>query len=70
MLVRTNRLSGGTQTWDRPVEDLLRASDDANNPLLLEGDAVSCYVSGVTTLREVFRTITDILTPFYLRRSR
>ena len=35
--LRSDRRSGATRTWDRPVEALLRESDDGHNPLLLEG---------------------------------
>ena len=68
VLVRTDRLSGKTQNWDSPVEELVREGGEARNPLLLEGDAVVCYDSGVTTLRDVLRTIAEVVLPFSLLR--
>lgn len=69
VLVRTDRVTGRTTTWDSPVEALIRDTTDARNPVLLEGDAVACYDSGTTGLRDVFRTLTDLLTPFALFRG-
>lgn len=69
VLVRTDRMTGVTHTWDESVESLIRDSNEARNPMLLEGDAVACYDSGVTSVRDVFRTITDVLMPFSLIRN-
>lgn len=64
ILVRTNRLTGETTYLDRPVEDLLRKStEEDHNPLLMPRDGVACYDSRVTNIRDVFRTIGDVLTP-------
>jgi polysaccharide biosynthesis/export protein len=68
LLVRTDRLNGTTQHWERPIEVLLRKSRDEDNPVLLEGDAVTCYDSQVTSVRDVFRAIADVLLPFSLLR--
>jgi polysaccharide export outer membrane protein len=68
VLVRTDRITGRTTTWDSAVEDLIRDTSDARNPLLLEGDAVACYDSAITTVRDVFRTLSDVLNPFAIFR--
>lgn len=66
VFVRTNALTGVTTTIDRPIEAILRSSDNENNPPLQANDAVACYDSDVTNLRDVFRTIGDILNPLNL----
>lgn len=68
-LVRTRRLDGTTQRWNVPVEQLLTEGHDDINPLLQEGDAVACYDSNVTGWREVFRALTEILTPLSIFRG-
>lgn len=68
VLVRTDRLKGTTQQWDARVEALMRGGTQDGNPLLLEGDAVACYDSHVTSVRDVFRAIADVLLPFSLLR--
>jgi polysaccharide export outer membrane protein len=65
MLVRVNGVTGETEVTERKVEDLLRNStQDGGNPLLMPRDGVVCYDSSVTNTRDIFRTITDILSPF------
>lgn len=66
VLVRTDALTGVTTTLDRPIEAILRNSDNESNPPLMANDAVACYDSEVTNLRDVFRTLGDILNPFNL----
>ncbi|WP_225886765.1 polysaccharide biosynthesis/export family protein [Pseudanabaena sp. ABRG5-3] len=68
VLVRTDRQTGATKVFDRDVEEIIRNStDDTNNPFLMPEDGVGCYDSTVTDVRDVVRTITDILlTPFNL----
>ncbi len=64
LLTRVNRITGETTIFDRSIEDLLRDSqNDTDNPFLMPRDGVACYDSGVTNLREVFRTIGDIFNP-------
>ena len=63
-LVRTDQFTGKTTVLERPVEDLLRrSSSDADNPYLMANDAVACYDSGVTNLREVLGIIRDVVVP-------
>jgi polysaccharide biosynthesis/export protein len=64
ILVRADRLSGETFALERQVEDLIRNShNNEENPLLLPKDSVACYDSSTTNLRDIFRTIGDILSP-------
>jgi polysaccharide export outer membrane protein len=69
VLVRTDRASGRTLTWDAPVELIIRNPGATPNPLLQEGDAVACYDADVTGLRDVFRLLSEILNPFTLLKS-
>ncbi len=64
ILVQTDLLTGKTKTLDRPIEEILRSSDDANNPSLMPNDGVACYDSTVTEVRDLFRALSDILNPF------
>jgi polysaccharide biosynthesis/export protein len=68
-LVRTERTTGKTQRWNVPVEKLLDEGSDEINPLLQEGDALACYDSEVTGWREVFKVLTDILSPISIYRG-
>ena len=68
-LVRTERTTGKTQRWNVPVEKLLDEGSDEINPLLQEGDALACYDSEVTGWREVFKVLTDILSPISIFRG-
>ena len=64
ILMRVNQLTGETTIIDRSIEDLIRdSSNDADNPLLMPRDGVACYDSAVTNIRDVFRTIGEILNP-------
>lgn len=68
-LVRTERANGTTRRWNVPVEKLLDEGSEEINPLLQEGDALACYDSEVTGWREVFRTLTEILSPISIFRG-
>ncbi|WP_026102162.1 polysaccharide biosynthesis/export family protein [Geminocystis herdmanii] len=64
MLVRVDVLTGETSVTERKVEELLRDNnEDDDNPFLMARDGVVCYDSKVTSTRDVFRTIADILSP-------
>ena len=70
VLVRVDRLTGETNYLDRPIEDLLRNStNEAENPLLMPRDGVACYDSSVTNTRDIFKTLSDIFSPFFLLRT-
>jgi polysaccharide export outer membrane protein len=68
-LLRTQRLTGKTLRWNVSVERLLDDGSDDINPLLQEGDALACYDSVTTGWREVFRVLTEVLTPMSLWRG-
>jgi hypothetical protein len=67
VLVRTDPLSGREEALERPIHELLQAPHhDDVNPLVMPNDAISCYDSGVTNLRDIARTLFDILLPLSL----
>ena len=67
VLVRTDPMSGREETIERPVHELLRAPERNDvNPFVMPNDSVVCYDSGVTNLRDIARTLGDILLPFTL----
>lgn len=67
MLASVNPITNETQVIERSVEQLMRhANRDDINPYVMPNDAIACYDSGVTNLRDVARTIVDVLTPFAL----
>ncbi len=70
VLVRTNRITGKTTYLDRPVEDLIRDSqNEAENPLLMPRDGVACYDSRVTNTRDIFKTLIEIFAPIGIIRG-
>jgi polysaccharide export outer membrane protein len=67
VLVRTERGTGKTQVYDRPIEELLRKSnDDTANPFLMPDDGIACYDSKTTNVRGVAETLSTIFSPFSL----
>ena len=67
--VRTDKRSGTTETLDVSIREVLLSGDGKNNPILFEGDAVVCFDSKVTNLREIFRTLGEMFLPFLLYRE-
>lgn len=64
ILVRVDSLSGKTLVVERKVEELLRHShNNEDNPPLMPRDGVACYDSGITSARDIFRSVADILSP-------
>lgn len=64
VLISVNPITGQTEIIERSIEALLKnANRDDQNPYLLPNDAVACYDSGVTNLREVARTFADVFSP-------
>lgn len=69
VLVSTDFVSGETEVVERSIEDLVRDQRrDEFNPYLMPNDGLACYDSAVTNLREVARTLTEILSPAALIR--
>jgi polysaccharide biosynthesis/export protein len=64
--VHTDPITGKTSTLDRPIEEILRNSNDENNPPMMPDDGVACYDSTVTEVRDAFKTLADILNPITL----
>ena len=67
LLASQNPLTGRTEVIERSVEQLVRqAHRDEMNPYLMPNDAVACYDSDVTNLRDVAKALGDVLSPFKL----
>ena len=64
VLASQNPLNGESEVVERSIERLIRDKDrDDFNPYLLPGDALACYDSEITTLRDIARTLSDMLLP-------
>lgn len=64
VLISNNPLSGKAEVFEHSIEDLIRnANRDDVNPYMLPNDTLACYDSGVTNLREVARTLSEMLGP-------
>jgi protein involved in polysaccharide export with SLBB domain len=64
-LITTNPVTQETRVIERSIEDLLRHRHrDAFNPYLMPNDALACYDSGITNLRDIARSLSDVLSPF------
>lgn len=67
MLASINPITNQTQVVERSVEQLIRmANRDEINPYVMPNDAIACYDSNVTNLRDVAKTVVDVLVPFTL----
>jgi len=66
VLIRTDRITAQAHRWETDIEEVFRNPTTQSNPLLIEGDSLACYDSTVTDIREVFRTIADIVSPWRL----
>lgn len=67
MLASINPLTNQTQVVERSVEQLVRMPNrDDINPYVMPNDAIACYDSNVTNLRDVARSVFDVLVPFTL----
>lgn len=67
VLIRNNPVTGSEELIKRSLDDLLHEPQhNTVNPYLMPNDGVACYDSGVTNLREIARTITDLILPFSL----
>lgn len=65
VLVTRNPLTGETEVIQRQIHQLLNEPEkEALNPHLMPNDGIACYDSGVTNLRDIGRTIADIISPF------
>ncbi len=70
ILISKNPVTGETEVIERPMEDLVRRSDrDSHDPILMPGDAIACYDSKVTNLRDASRSFIDIFSPIPFSRG-
>lgn len=64
LLASQHPITGETQVIERSVEQLMRMSHrDDVNPFLMPNDAIACYDSSVTNIRDIAGTVLDILAP-------
>ena len=64
MLITKNPLTQKIDVVERSINKLITHSWEPDmNPILLPGDGIACYDSGVTNLREIAKTITEIILP-------
>ncbi len=69
VLITTDPVRQQPVAIERNIETLLRSPHKlSQNPYLMPNDSVVCYDSEVTNIREIARTITDILLPIPLLR--
>ncbi|AFU99803.1 polysaccharide biosynthesis/export family protein [Simiduia agarivorans] len=67
VLASLNPLTGQMQVVERSVEQLMRnAHREDINPYLMPNDALACYDSDVTNLRDFARSLTDLIAPVRL----
>lgn len=67
MLASKHPITGETQVIERSIEQLVRESNrDDINPYLMPNDAVACYDSDVTNLRDIAATVAEVILPFKL----
>lgn len=59
VLITSNPETGASEVLQRQIEGLVRRADrDAYNPVIMPGDAVACYDSGVQNVRDVLDSLT------------
>lgn len=64
VLISRNPKTLRTEVIQRSIEDLVRSPDrDAINPYLMPDDAIACYDSGVTDLKEAATVLQALLLP-------
>ena len=64
VLISRNPKSRETEVVQRSIEDLVRSPDrDMINPYLMPDDAIACYDSTVTEVKDVMTTLQTILNP-------
>ncbi|WP_372764179.1 polysaccharide biosynthesis/export family protein [Litorivivens sp.] len=69
VLVSENPITGQSEVVERSIEELMRNPERDNfNPYLQPNDSVACYDSSVTNIRDIARTIIDIVSPIKLLR--
>lgn len=65
LLASKHPITGITQVIERSVEQLMRKSfREEINPYLMPNDAVACYDSQVTNLRDIAAAVMEVIAPF------
>ncbi|MBQ4836398.1 MULTISPECIES: polysaccharide biosynthesis/export family protein [Pseudoalteromonas] len=65
VLVSTHPITKQTQVIERSIEQLMRMPyRDRINPYVMPNDAIACYDSDITNLRDVAQTVLDLVAPF------
>lgn len=68
VLSSKNPLTGKVQVAERSVEQLMRNPElPMINPYLMPNDAIACYDSDSSNLRDVARFFSDVLNPFTMK---
>ena len=58
-------MTGEYQVIERSVEELMRqAHNEVQNPFLMPNDAVACYDSDVTNIRDIASFMMEVISPF------
>ncbi len=69
VLVSENPITGQSEVVERSIEELMRNPERDNfNPYLQPNDSVARYDSSVTNIRDIARTVIDIVSPIKLLR--
>lgn len=64
VLMSRNPITGESEVVARSIEDLVRRADrDDFNPVLLPNDAIACYDSHVTNVRDVIAMVSETVAP-------
>ena len=64
VLASTNPITGQYQVIERSVEELMRqAHNEVKNPYLMPNDAIACYDSDITNVRDIARFMMDLINP-------
>ncbi len=67
VLASKNPITNEMQVVERSIEQLFRqAHMEDVNPYIMPNDAIACYDSDVTNLRDIAKSITDIISPIKL----
>ncbi len=67
LLVSENPLTGQSEVVERNIEELMRNPHRDNfNPYLQPNDSVACYDSSITNIRDIAKTIIDLVSPIKL----
>lgn len=67
VLASENPLTGQVQVIERSIEQIMRqAHRDDINPYLMPNDAIACYDSDISNIRDIARTLIEVISPLKL----